>query len=210
MKIMHPTPLLRSIALALTSSCMIWQASAITITFDEFAADNINGPMPANRYSGLGITFVATDDGTTWGGNSNGNPGNWGIEGTAGPIFSGFNGQSSGLTTLFSSPVSGFMLDVSRSNGSSVGQQFTLEGYFNGGLVDSVTVALGAINSWTTVSLNGVIDETRWIGQASFHPYGVDNVRWNAARAVPDAASTLTLLGLALAGLGGLRHRTKI
>jgi hypothetical protein len=182
---------------------------AAVITFDEFAADNVNGPMPANRYAALGITFVATDDGSTWGGIANGDLGNWGINGTNGPVFSGFNGVSSGLTTLFSVPVSGFALDVSRSNGSAAGQQFTLEGYLNNVLVDSVTVTLGGINTWSTVALNGVVDETRWIGSTGFNPYGVDNVRWNGG-SVPDHGSSLLLLAGALAGLVGLHRRRKV
>ena len=72
---------------ALAAVLLSSSATAAVITFDEFAADDANGAIPAARYSSLGVTFVGTDDGSTWGGNSNGNPGNWGIEGTNGAIF---------------------------------------------------------------------------------------------------------------------------
>src|SRR5262245_11705211 len=91
------------------------------IRFDEFPADNTNGGLPANRYAALGITFVTADDGSTWGGLDQGDPGNWGLRGTNGSVFSGFNGGSYSLRTLFSQPVENFALDVSRSNGSSPG-----------------------------------------------------------------------------------------
>lgn len=186
-------------------------ASGAIISFEEFPADNDNGPMPAGRYSSLGITFGATDDGSTWGGLDNSDPGNWGLLGTNGSTFSGFNGDSYGLTTTFATDVSGFSLDVSRSNGSEPGQIFTLQGYNNSVLVDSVTVTLGEINSWTSVSLAGVIDETRWIGDTrdTFNPYGVDNVSWKDGDTnnVPESGSSLAIFGLTLAGLVGIRRK---
>lgn len=182
---------------------VIGPASAAVITFDEFPADNTNGGLPAGRYASLGVTFVTTDDGTTWGGLSNGDPGNWDLEGTNGPIFSGFNGGSYALSMLFNTDVSNFALDVSRSLGSSPGNTFTLEGYNNGVLVESHTVTLGPINQWQTVSLSNIVDETRWSGAGSgFHPFGVDNVQWSAAQAIPEPSS-LALFGLATVSAAG-------
>src|SRR5262245_1087204 len=107
--------------LSLSLLCLLAMLStsvmAVTINFEEFPPDNNNGGMPANRYAGLGITFIDTDDGTTWAGLGGGDPGNWGIAGTSGSTFSGFNGLSYGLTTTFTTLVSNFSLDVSRSNG---------------------------------------------------------------------------------------------
>ena len=42
------------------------------------------------------------------------------MDGTNGPIFSGFNGSYS-MTMLFTGDVFGFSLDASRANGSSIG-----------------------------------------------------------------------------------------
>ncbi|MFN9674076.1 MAG: PEP-CTERM sorting domain-containing protein [Microcystis sp.] len=180
-----------------------------TITFDEFPADNTNGPLPASRYSSLGVTFVATDDGSTWGGLSNGDPGNWDINGTNGPIFSGFNGDSYGLTMLFANEVSAFSLDASRSNGSQAGNSLTLKGYNNGSLVESVTVTFNDINQWSTLSLLTNVDEVRWIGNGiGFHPFGVDNIRWNGAvQTVPEPTSTLSLLVLGTLGAASTLKR---
>jgi hypothetical protein len=163
------------------------------IRFDEFPADNTGGGLPAGRYSSLGVTFVTIDDGGTIGGIANGDPGNWRLNGTNGPIFSGFNGDSYSLTMTFNSPATSFSLDVSRSEGSAPGDTFTLAGYRSGSLVDSKTVTLEIINTWTTVSLNGIVDETRWSGQGGgFHPFGVDNVRW--ANIPEPSAAALALL----------------
>jgi hypothetical protein len=189
--------------LALQSSAVYGQV----IRFDEFPADNVNGDLPANRYAALGVTFAATDDGSTWGGLSSGDPGNWDLDGTNGSTFSGFNGDSYSLRMLFSTPATNFSLDVSRSAGSTDGNQFTLEGYFLGGLVDSQTITLAPINTWTTVALSGVIDETRWSGQGDgFHPFGVDNVRWTI---VPEpTAIFLALVAAGVAWFSRRRHQT--
>ncbi len=177
----------------LSSLSFVTPASGQVIRFDEFPADNTGGALPAARYSSLGVTFVTTDDGGTIGGIANGDPGNWKLNGTNGPIFSGFNGDSYSLTMLFNNPATGFSLDVSRSEGSAAGDTFTLAGYRLGSLVDSKTVTLGNINTWTTVLLNGIVDETRWSGQgAGFHPFGVDNVRWTN---IPEpSAAVLAML----------------
>lgn len=182
-------------------------AMAGLITFDEFAPDNGNGGIPANRYAYMGVTFNTTDDGSTWGGNSNGNPGNWGLEGTNGPIFSGYNGASYNAGISFASSVTGVSLDASRSNGSQQGDTYTLEGWLSGALVDSMSVIFGAINDWSTLSLAGTYDELRWSGAGpNFHPYGVDNIRWD--NAVPEPGSLL-LAALALGAMGAIGRRTR-
>lgn len=187
------------------------QASAETITFDEFAYDNGNGTIPAGRYSALGVTFNGTDDGSTWGGVSNGDPGNWDLEGTNGAGFSGFNGESYVMTLLFASDITSFSLDASRSLGSQAGDSITLEAYLNNVLVASTSAIFGDINAWVTLSLvGGLWDEIRWIGAGNdFHPFGVDNINFTFAdREVPlPAALPMFLAGLA--GLGFARGRKR-
>ncbi|RCU49580.1 MULTISPECIES: PEP-CTERM sorting domain-containing protein [Corallincola] len=193
-------------AVFILSLLLAGTANAGVITFDEFAADNANGPLASARYDYLGVTFVATDDGSTWGGLANGDPGNWDLEGTNGSIFSGFNGASDGLTMLFSSDVTGFSLDASRSSGSNDGDTFTVEGWLDGALVQTLDITFGAVNSWSTLALSTAVDEVRWMGFGSgFNPYGVDNIQWNSAT-VPAPAS-IALLGLAVAGFAFARKR---
>jgi hypothetical protein len=184
-------------------------ASAATITFDEFAYDNDNGAIPAGRYAALGVTFVGTDDGSTWGGNSNGNPGNWGLEGTNGAGFSGFNGNSNTQTLTFAGPLSFFSLDASRSNGSQDGT-ITLEAYNGATLVATTSANFGAINVWTTLSVAGTFDRVVYTGTGTgFHPFGVDNLNWRAGNPVPEPATwALMIAGFGMAGMGLRRRAT--
>lgn len=127
---------LRSLALAALTSTVL-SAGAVTITFEEFPADNSNGTIPAARYSALGVTFVGTDDSNTWGGIANGDPGGWGLQGANGSIFSGFNGSSSTVTLQFAADVSGFRLDAARSDGSAPGDSITVIGKKAGAVVNT-------------------------------------------------------------------------
>jgi len=149
-------------ALAL-SLIMPMAAHAAVITFDEFAADNYTqGGIPAGRYAYLGVTFSTTDDGSTWDGTANGDPGFWFLNGTNGPIFSGYNGNSYGARMLFTATdVSGVLLDAARPWASSGDVTFTLQGWLDGALVDSeiVIMAPNIVNQWSTLSLTGVFDE---------------------------------------------------
>ena len=103
--------------------------ATVTTTFDESPSTNNNVPYSATV---LGGTFSTTNAGT-WGGNSNGDPGTWGLEGTNGPQFLGFN-PISGFTEVvtFSSSVSSVSLD------------------FAGGFeTESLTITLQAFNGVT-------------------------------------------------------------
>ncbi|MBN2445755.1 MAG: PEP-CTERM sorting domain-containing protein [Phycisphaerae bacterium] len=185
---------------SLMVAAIVTTASATTINFDEFPAVNDNSGFLTEEYAGLGIHFVTTDDGSIFDGLTDGDPGNWGLEGTNWTQFLGFNGSSYALTTNFDAPVSGFQLDVSRSNGSSAGDTFSLAGYLGGSLVDSAIVTLGPINTWHTIGLTQTVDSVVWSGAGNgFHPFGVDNLQW-----VPEPSA---LVLLALAGMFGYRRR---
>ena len=172
-------------------------AYAEVITFDEIPPANDNSGFLTEEYAALGIHFITTDDGSIWGGLSAGDPGNWNLEGTNGPAFLGFNGESYSLTANFDAEINYISLDVSRSLGSSPGNTFTLEAYNGDTLLDSKTVELDEINQWSTVSLSvDNINKIHWFGLDSgidYHPYGVDNLNF-----VPEPAT------ICLLGLGGL------
>ena len=184
-------------------------ASAAVITFDEVAPQNGANALPANQYSSLGVTIQATDDSGTWGGNSAGNPGNWGLQGTNGAAFSGFNGDSYSMSLLFATNITSISLDASRSNGSQDGT-ITLQGFLNGSLVNSTSVGLGAINTWSTLGLTGVFDKVTISGTGTgFHPFGIDNINFSGS--VPEPATwAMMLLGFGGIGLTMRRRRAPL
>lgn len=160
-------------------------AGAEQISFDEVPAANANTPALADEYAHLGAHFVATDDGSVWSGISAGDPGGWGLEGTNGTNFVGFNGASYGLSVVFDSKVHGLALDVARSAGSRPGDGFVLRGYRDGSLVEEVSLALGDVNAWSTVELVEEVDAVAWMGTGTRrHPFGVDNLRWSVQAAL--------------------------
>jgi len=162
-------------------------AGAAEIDFDEAPATNDNAPSLSEEYAHLGVHFVATDDGTTWSGVTGGDPGGWGLEGSKGTNFLGFNGVSYGLSLVFDAPVRDFELDVARSLGSRAGDAFVLRGYREGAMVEELSVPLGDVNAWTTAALVEEVDAVSWVGVGTGtrrHPFGVDHLRWSAEAAM--------------------------
>ena len=155
-------------------------APAEEIDFDDLPPANASSPTLHEEYAARGVHFVTTDDGSIWSGLSAGDPGGWGLEGTQGDAFLGFNGRSYGLAATFDHPVRELSLDVARSSGSRAGDSFVLRGWRGGAVVEEVSAVLGAINQWTTLSLAQEVDRVEWLGVGvrSFHPYGIDRLRW--------------------------------
>jgi hypothetical protein len=149
------------------------------ISFDEMPAQNANAPSLSEEYAHLGVHFSSNDDGSTWDGMSNGDPGGWEIEGTNGPTFAGFNGRSYKLTARFDAPVPAFSLDVTAASGADPGGSFALEGYRAGALVERNAVTLGGLNQWMNVALTQDVDQVVVVGDArGFRPFGIDNLHW--------------------------------
>jgi hypothetical protein len=156
-------------------------AGAGEISFDEVPAVNANSPSLGEEYAAMGVHFVASDDGSLWSGMSGGDPGGWGLEGTNGTAFVGFNGSSYALSVRFDTPVHDVALDVARSAGSRAGDSFAMRGYREGTMVEEQILTLGNINAWSTVALAEEVDEVRCVGMGvRRHPFGIDDLRWTA------------------------------
>jgi hypothetical protein len=183
---MRTPSLLTTAALSLASLLCVTAGHAATINFDEFPPSN-GAALLGEQYADMGIHFIPGDDGSVWAGIGGGDPGKWGMEGTNGTAFVGFNGPSYLLGALFDALVDDVAIDVSSAKGSSMGDTFTLVGFVEGAIVDEVTVTLEGPNVWQTVALTQSVDEIQLFGSgASFHPFGVDNLVWVEAGAVVD------------------------
>ncbi len=150
-------------------------ASAQPLIFDDLPRDEHVG----EGYAALGVDFSLTDFGVV-SGISEGDPGNWGLEGTNGSAFMGFNGfPSYEMEIRFHHEVEGFSMDASRSGGSNAGDGLEVE-FWKGDLeVDSTAIVFDEINIWTTVGTKGVIDRVTFRSTGfDFHPYGVDNINY--------------------------------
>jgi hypothetical protein len=165
-------------------------AGAGTISFDEVPPGNNNRATLSEEYAHMGVHFITTDDGVIWSGMSDGDPGGWALEGSNGSAFVGFNGQSYEMSALLDEVVERFRLDVTRANGSTLDNFFTLVGYRGGSFVDEVYVDLGAaaVNEWTTVELIEPVDEVHMYGEGG-QPFGVDNVQWGGDAPGPNVIS---------------------
>jgi hypothetical protein len=149
------------------------------ISFEEMPAQNMTAIPLSEEYAHLGVHFSSPDDGSTWDGVSNGDPGGWEIEGSNGPTFAGFNGRSYKLTARFDAPVPAFSLDVTAASGASTA--FALEGYRGGALVERNAVTLGGMNQWMNVALTQEVDQVVIMGSTvGVHPFCIDNLHWGA------------------------------
>jgi hypothetical protein len=179
----------RRLSLLASSLLLAAAAGAEEIGFDDVPAANANAPALGEEYAHLGVHFIATDDGSVWSGMSAGDPGGWGLEGTNGTNFVGFNGTSYRLSVVFDDPVREFKLDVARSAGSRTGDGFIVRGYRDGAMVEEVSLVLSDVNAWITVELAEEVDGVEWVGTGTRrHPFGVDNLRWSAEPARLEVA----------------------
>jgi len=158
-------------------------AAAGEIRFDELPAANDNCCYLSDEYADQGVLFETTDDGSIWDGMAAGDPGDWELDGTAGPAFLGFNGRSYEATLHFDEPVVGFSMDAARANGSTGYAELRVWGLVEGEIVERAVVPLGAANAWVTASLESEVDAVRWkvLGDSGFRPYGVDHLTWEWA-----------------------------
>lgn len=189
--------------LALFIGAVASAQAQVTITFDDISA----GSQPAEQYASRGVHFSSGSFGVV-AGIANGDPGNWSLNGTAGPYFLGFNGNPSyGATVTFDSAVPTVSVDVSRSNGSSGGDTFTLTAFSGATQVATQTLSLASINVWQTATVfSSSITSVQFLGSGGgFHPYGLDNLQIGT-QAIPES-STYVMLALGLVAVGWSRRR---
>lgn len=187
-------------------------AMADGITFDDAYASLGDGGDPSTYYSAEGVT-IGGDNAGLWGGISNGNPGGWGLEGTNGPAFLGCNdGDFCSPTFTFSTPVDDFSLDIGLANNWSAG--FTVSGYMNDSLVDSLTLTINhgvSGGTWDTFALTGDVNQV--VVSSSFvspgFAFGLDNVQFQSAGAASPEPATFSMLlfGAIAIGFVSLRRR---
>lgn len=223
---MKPVTRMKMIAAAFLLAA-VQPAISATITFDEFPAGNHNSAV-TNLYAPLGVTF-GSDNSGIWSGISQGDPGNWALEGSNGSAFLGNNGFNNGSSYVsninFSTLVSNVSFDVSRSNGSNQGQGLTASAYSGTTLLLSQSILFGAVNNWTSLVFGiGGISSLIITGTATgFSPYGLDNLQFNGnentlisgldgnqidVTAVPEPETyAMMLAGLGL--LAGITRRRK-
>lgn len=223
-------PGIKSVTIAAASLLLAVQpALAATITFDEFSANNSNSPV-TGLYASSGVTF-GTDNSGIWNGLSQGDPGNWAIEGSNGSAFLGNNGINnvdSYVTSIyFSTAMSDVSFDVSRSNGSGPGQELVASAYGGSVLLSSQSILLGAVNTWTSLVFGiGGISSMIITGSATgFSPFGLDNLQFNGTgntllsgvdfpqtdvTAIPEPETYAMLLaGLGLLGFVARRRKSQ-
>jgi hypothetical protein len=115
--------------LALVVLLFAMTLSAKVINFEQFPGDG-NGfnRTIGTTYNALGVTFTPSTQGVC-GGNSMGDPGGWGLEGTNGPQFLCFNGINPGYTVTldFVSPQSKVAFDHSSTPFAGVGGEVTVD-----------------------------------------------------------------------------------
>ena len=194
---------MRMAALLTLAGLVAGPVSAIeVISFDEIPAQNSVFVTLSEEYAHLGVHFSSADDGSTWDGMSQGDPGGWELQGTNGPRFAGFNGDSYRLAATFDAPVVAFSLDASSASGGDAPGSFALEGYRNGVLVETNNVTLGAVNQWMNVALTKEVDQVVVVGDLrGFRPFGIDNLRWDdppAPDPEPEPDPTPTRLDVAI------------
>jgi hypothetical protein len=156
-------------------------ALAQQIDFDDLPATNDSQPLISEEYAHLGVHFRATDDGATWDGMSAGDPGGFGLEGSRGTRFLGFDGTAYSMAVRFDQPVQGFELDVARASGAFpfFMDYFQVSGFLDNQLVETKSVFFGSVGAWKTVGLASEVDRVVWFGTGLLgHRYGVDALRW--------------------------------
>ncbi len=205
---MSPKSLLATCIVA--TSMLGVAASAATVNFDDAYAANV--PV-GNYYAAThGLTVSGTFFGLV-GGNGNGDPGNWNLEGTNGSAFLGCNQNTSCSPTFtFANPLASLSLDLGMP-GFAWSGDFTVTALLGNTVVDSVLLNISSpsqnAGNWQTATVTGLFDSVTvsFAGIGGAFGYGLDNVVFEASNGrVPEPGMPVLVAG-ALLGLMVARRR---
>jgi hypothetical protein len=115
----------------------------VPIPDDDYTDANIYVEQGVTIEGAFGIVRDAVDNS------------NWGLNGTDGRQFLGQNAVQP-ITITFATPINGFEIDCSASDGTSNGNGITVTGLdATDAVVDSMSTTFPTVNTWTTLTIEG-------------------------------------------------------
>lgn len=176
------------------------RAEMVILTFDDIPAHKYGNDISVvitDEYARLGVHF--NSDGRHGGivrlGLSQGDPGNWSLEGSNGPQFLGYNMYGRTGLIEFDVPISEFWIDAGHGHDGVTDLTFDAFGA-EGQLLERVVLESALPDVWVPIRF-WATDITR-IEYHSPENFALDNMRF-----VPEPATLLLL------GLGGLALRRR-
>lgn len=172
---------MRSIALTLSFLlCAPLTAGVIDFSGYPNHCSGFDTDCQVGSYVARGVTFSPVTQ-AVCAGNSNGDPGGWGLEGPKGSHFLCFNGVNPGnvIDVTFNSPrrVFGY---ASRASGSSTAATLDYSGSLATRTIYGGSHAFSEVNTWLRFAFPG-IDRLTLAGSAS-NPWGLDGLVYKSFR----------------------------
>jgi hypothetical protein len=163
--------------------------TSTTINFEDVVVPN-DDYVDANIYTAQGVTiegaFGIVRDAADLS--------DWGLDGTDGRQFLGQN-DNQPVTITFATPINGFQIDCSASEGTSNGNGITVTGLSAAdAVVDSMSATFPFVNTWTTFSIQGAgITSVTLAGTPDdAPPWGCDKMIMSTGFPDPTTTSTTT------------------
>jgi len=174
-------------------------AAPIVINFDDLANGNLTGPVVSNQYAG--VLFSSTSGNVNYVSTQSAYNGTKPAFLCSGPVGGGISCVAETVLT-FSSAVSDLTFQAMGVN--DIGNVAKID-IFQNGLFSSTFTVVGAasiydpelvdLSAWANITQIRIYDITDGAG------IGWDTFSYNQVSGVPDLASSILLLGIALVGL---------